>query len=365
MDLASLEKQLRATHDSAEGLLVSVDIGGEKTMVLGAATTGLSVEVHLRMAQVPTAIYHLLDPEFNPLVSCKVTNHVDTVRRLRITSYIEGFSATAINTVELEVGKNLTIKQSPTLYRRQIKELNELTTATLNVLVEDLDNQKVENHSTHHIWLLARSTAPIAVRDPKNGKLQDFSPYLGAFVTPNAPDLMHFLRSAAQRHPTGRLVGYQGDANEVTPQVKALFEALKEEANITYVNSLISFTPEQGMANQRVRLPRESLSDSQANCIDGSVLFASLLEAISLSPALVIIPGHAFVAWETWKGAPDKWEYLETTMIGTHSFEEAHRSATANATRYQALAEKTGEPAIFRQLPLRILRSERSIMPME
>ncbi len=70
-------------------------------------------------------------------------------------------------------------------------------------------------------------------------------------------------------------------------------------------------------------LPRESLEDKQANCIDGAVLFATLLEAASLNPALVIVPGHAFVAWETWSGS-NVWNYLETTMIGTHSFQEAH-----------------------------------------
>ena len=123
---------------------------------------------------------------------------------------------------------------------------------------------------------------------------------IGAFITPNAPSLMKFLRLAAERHPDGCLVGYQGDEDHVTPQIKSLFEALKTEADITYVNSVIDFNPEQGFASQRVRLPRESLADKQANCIDGTVLFASLVEGISMNPAIVIVPGHAFVAWETW-----------------------------------------------------------------
>ena len=46
-------------------------------------------------------------------------------------------------------------------------------------------------------------------------------------------------------------------------------------------------------------LPRESLADKEANCINGTVLFASLLEGISMSPAIVLVPGHAFLAWET------------------------------------------------------------------
>ena len=287
------------------------------------------------------------------------------IRRIRVISYVEEFSAKAVDTFELDNDREETFNQSPTFYRWRLEDLTELTRATLNVTVEDIDNQKIETHTTHPIWLLARTTAPLAVRDPLSGRPIDFSHYLGAFVTPNAPSLMHFLRSAARRHPLGRLVGYQGDASSVEPQVKALYEALKQEADITYVNSLISFTPEQGMANQRVRLPRESLADQQANCIDGTVLFASMLEAISLSPAIIIVPGHAFVAWETWKDSPDEWRFLETTMIGTHSFEEAHRSGEANAARYQALAEKSNNPKFFKLWPLRELRAERGVMPME
>ena len=63
-----------------------------------------------------------------------------------------------------------------------------------------------------------------------------------------------------------------------------------------------------------------------ANCIDGTVLFASLLESASLHAAIVLIPGHAFVGWEKWRGS-DEWDYLETTMIDSHDFEAARLRA--------------------------------------
>ncbi len=172
------------------------------------------------------------------------------------------------------------------------------------------------------------------VHDPKTGAWRDMTRYLGAFVTPNAPSLMTFERTGARHHPDGNLVGYQGGLDRVEPQVKALFEALKEEGDITYVNSVIDFTPEQGFTGQRIRLPRESLADHQANCIDGTVLFASLLEGISMSPAIVLVPGHAFLAWETWRNN-NEWKFVETTMIGSHTFEEACASAEKTAAKYK------------------------------
>jgi hypothetical protein len=113
-----------------------------------------------------------------------------------------------------------------------------------------------------------------------------------------------------------------------------------------------------------VCLPRESLADREANCIDGTVLVASLLEAMSMSPAIVIVPGHAFVGWETSPGSGE-WRHLETTMIGTAPFEEACLSGERTAERYRDLRDRTGDPLRFRLWPLRTLRSEERITPME
>ena len=89
----------------------------------------------------------------------------------------------------------------------------------------------------------------------------------------------------------------------------------------------------------------------------GTVLFASLLEGISMSPAIVLVPGHAFLAWETWRGS-NAWRYLETTMIGSSTFEQACASAEKTAEFYQG-AKK------LRMWSLSELRTKFGITPME
>lgn len=334
----------------------------QTTKLLGAATTGLETQVHLRMAQLPTAICHLLDPDETPLVTCVVDNTRNEIRRVRVSSQIEGYSARSTQTYELGRQQKHEFRQLPTLFPDRARQVTELTRATLNVTVEDLDG-RVELEQTKPIWLLARTTAPLAVRDPKTGAWQDMTRYFGAFVTPNEPSLIRFLRVAAGLHPAGRLLGYQGERDGVEPQAEAIFNALKTGAGVTYVNSVIAFSPEEGAANQRVRLPRESLADRQANCIDGAVLFASLLEAASLNPALVVVPQHAFVAWETWAGS-NEWSFLETTMIGSHTFQQARQHAEGNAELYRSVAAG-GNAAAFRLWSLRELRATHRITPME
>lgn len=326
----------------------------------GAETTGLVATVELRMAQTPTAIYHLFDKSAHPLVYCKVTNTSSQKRRVRVTSYIEGYSAHAIDSEEIDAKKEMEFYQLPTLFPERIQAIGELTRATLNVLVEDLDG-KVETNRTVPIWLLSRNSAALAVQDPVSGQWNDLSRYLGAFVTPNASSIMEFQRKVAKRHPQGRLVGYQGP---VEPQAQAIFEALKQDAGVTYVNSVIAFSPDQTAQTQRVRLPRESLQAGTANCIDGALLFASLLEGISINPAIVVVPGHAFVGWQTSQDKAE-WQYLETTMINSNSFKEALDAGNRRAAINQKQFEATKNAQWFRHWSVRSLRTEYAITPLE
>src|SRR6202011_6031102 len=77
---------------------------------------------------------------------------------------------------------------------------------------------------------------------------------------------------------------------------------------------------------QRTRYPSEVLASHNAQCLESSLLFASLLESIGLDAAIVRVPGHAFIAWKPSKrdyATPGTVYYLETTMVGSSSFERA------------------------------------------
>jgi hypothetical protein len=127
------------------------------------------------------------------------------------------------------------------------------------------------------------------------------------------------------------MVGYQGastlaqGAEIVRAQAQAIFATLKQEANLIYINSALNMGRQAGQVTQRVRLPSEILAaGGSANCIDGTVLFASLLELASLEPVVVLVPGHAFVGWRIWHEV-NQYEFLETTMIGSSDFASAQQ----------------------------------------
>jgi hypothetical protein len=360
-------RELQRRRDAERAGAEKGQAGPRKTMgvPLGPDTTGLRVVTTVRLQPIPTGVYHLLDPRSDPLLTVTVQNESHEPRRVCVTAYIEGLSARAIKTVELgrmdKVGQ--TIHLLPSLIPEQARRITEVQRCTLHVEVVDLD-KKVESHDTHSLVLLARNSSFNSVVDPETGRPRDLTKYYAAWVTPHVEPVQALVRRAAERVPGRRIWGYQGrpDPEATATQVKALFDTLKE-AGLVYVDSVIDFGAGPGQVTQRTRLPREALRHRSANCIDGTVLFASLLECASLHAAIVLIPGHAFVAWETWRGA-DEWDYLETTLIDSHDFAAACQRAR---TLYQRFADEDlagDDGPIPRVLKLNDLRAQ-GIWPME
>src|SRR5262249_36700124 len=155
-ELQSLSDQ-RAAAEKTEGIdngsIVNVRPQGN---LLGPTTTGLDVKVNLRMSSVATSLVHLWTSTDQPLVSYDIRTTSGATKRLRLISFVEGFSAQAVETVEVEHLENVTRAQMPTFFSDRIGKVTELNRATVNVEVQDLD-AKTEVHRTIPIWLLARS----------------------------------------------------------------------------------------------------------------------------------------------------------------------------------------------------------------
>lgn len=118
---------------------------------------------------------------------------------------------------------------------------------------------------------------------------------LASFVTPNDPLVQELVGKAAEIRKTKyndpSFSGYlTHDPNRVLEDMDVIFEAVKG-ARIRY--AIMSASYEKFF--QRVRLPRSVLQERMANCLDFSLLFASLYEAIGLHPVILMCKTHAMV----------------------------------------------------------------------
>jgi hypothetical protein len=78
--------------------------------------------------------------------------------------------------------------------------------------------------------------------------------------------------------------------------------------------------------SQRVRLLADVWKERRANCLDGSVLIASVLERIGIPAFIVLVPGHAFVGYRFER---EQMELLETTVLGARTDAQDRRSPVA------------------------------------
>jgi hypothetical protein len=366
---AARARQRQERHDAESS--AREPRGGAFGTLLGAETTGLFVTTSLRLEPIPTGIYHLLNPATHPLLTVTVSNKSHEPRRLSVAAYLEGLSARAIKTVELKrMDKGQTISLLPGLLPVPARRITQVQRGTLHVIVTiygstgDTWSQLIESHDTRSVVLLSRNSSFNSVSDPQSGLPVDLTRYYGAWVTPHIEPLQPILHRAAELSAENGVWGYQGTPDAVPRQVEALYQALKE-VSITYVNSIIDFGAGPHYVTQRTRLPRETLKHRNANCIDGTVLFASLLESASLHAGIVLVPGHAFVAWEKWPGRTrNNWDYLETTMIGTHGFRAANAQGREQHKLWFGRNKKTDSPFKPRLLKLDDLRAA-EIWPME
>src|SRR5262245_46817065 len=100
--LRAMQKQLAGAPPPAPAAPATPPPPTNRPRLLGPETTELRVESRLRMQPLPTGIYHLLDPEKDPLFTVTVENLAAQDRRVRVTAFLEGLSARAVKTVELK-----------------------------------------------------------------------------------------------------------------------------------------------------------------------------------------------------------------------------------------------------------------------
>lgn len=304
------------------------------------ATGPISAEMEYS-SQYPLAFYNTFAYREEPDCIYSVRNNGNESISIRMTSVFDGYSSPAVTTVELVPDEEAEVPQTLIIRPETIGNVTTPTRMNLHMTVEyeTPGGWHVYDEQTAPIDLFPADTMVYEITDTDGEEIYLYE-YLPVFVTPASPSVRELVSTAkeyaisendpryAEFDMIRSLPGYQcGD--DCTPeqkaayadiQVEAIYNALKEEYQISYLNLDSSF--ESMGYVQRISTPDVSLGLHSANCIDGAVLFASALEAITMRPYIVLIPGHAYVAWATTADG-DEIHALETTMISTNTFEEA------------------------------------------
>jgi len=292
---------------------------------------------------IPTAFAHLYgnpDVDLPPLVKVEIFNYTETDTSITISVEVPGYSTPGLETVILDEGQTHTTALSPTFNKEIVSQINEITPADILVTRTSAAHPDDIYMKTIDINLLSRNTMIWA-----------FSPLVVVFVTPgDSQNAVQDLVSMASKYtPNTGMIGYQPKTKEyvigqikvwdlwpffwhfedvierrdmshreiVEEQISAIYIAC-QNMGFRYVNTPYSY--ESG--HQTIKYPQETLSDTNGNCIDLTVMFASAFELLGMRPRVILVQGHAFVGCHIWSDS-NECVYLETTMIGDFSAEAA------------------------------------------
>jgi hypothetical protein len=290
--------------------------------------------------KVPTAFYHLLGATSKQqnFATYTLTNQGTEAVKVKVISEIEGFTEQSVDTVDLATGQSLQVEQTPIMKAGARAQLNEGLFAPFHYKVTFLrDGQEgLIQEQSINVEMMSKRDLVVAIVDENDELVADFREYAVAWVTPASPEVERLLRQAVDYMPGEAIYGYQGGAEGVLPQLRALYQVINDVYQIRYVSTPVSLAQTDQTWVQRIRLPAETIAQQAGNCIETAALYASAIEAMDMNPLLVLVPGHAFVACETSPGS-HQYVFVETTVLGEGlTFDDALAAGQENWQKYQA-----------------------------
>jgi hypothetical protein len=284
--------------------------------------------------------------DYWPVAVINISNQGDSPMLRVISAQVNGWSRIAEQTIVVGPRETRGVTLAPELLPQAYVN-EEIRRATLAVRV--VDPQGVVSFAQDRPVLLHSGS------DLYWGKKFANAQWVARWVTPHDPAVLKLVAAARSHVPGGRLRGYsvqpnatsQTVAGQVKSQAKAVFQAL-QASGLSYVSSIYTFGNYVGEA-QRIRLPSETLSLNNANCIDVSVAFASAMENLGLRPVIVILPGHAFAGVRLGPQG-DETLYLDLTVLPKGTMTEATKRAEAWLKKFQPQEVLTVDVAAARLL---------------
>ena len=241
----------------------------------------------------------------NGLVIVRVRGD-DAPRHLRVIVTTSGLDTPAI--VEADLEPNATIELRPRLdwnvdWLRTLKSPNRQAVAVTlegsGALAESREVQARVHPLDDALYFVREGREHI-----------DLGWVFAAYVNPRDPVVETIVADAR-----GLDAGFDlpsDDAGDSVRKARAIWTALTRHG-LRYAAGDPALSRGPTVYSQRVRLIGDVWDERRANCLDGSVLIASVLERIGIPAFLVLVPGHAFVGYHADR---DHVEFLETTLLG-------------------------------------------------
>ncbi len=326
-----------------------VDLSGEitlhdyETIRFGFSITiplnkNIDVIVKTIKRPLPPRLYEQMQklPNFrDALVEYTVFNLSHEKLRLRVETEILGYTEKEMKVIFLHGINNkknqkaqLNLTQCPRLKKDVLEQLTIPANATMVCKVTNEDTKEVLFEESFPVDILANDEMVWELNDLRSNHKYHLHDFICAWITPTDRNgLMDKVRSEARSYHPDNTLGHKLETlGDVRLHVKAVYDYLASQG-INYLNQPISSL--NSTTGQRVVLPERVLQNKAGNCIDLTVLFASILEGLGLYSLIFLTPNHAFIGWGN-KHNHKEIIFLETTLLGASDFDTAMAQGRKN-----------------------------------
>lgn len=235
-------------------------------------------------------------------VSVKIKNHCYKGKPCHWTTvllkaWIPGYADTTTVTEIVNPNEEKILSPQFIFYTKALTSLTTPKNAKIELRAYALNNNKEilfdsqSEETTIH---------PVDVYHDEDMLIENQYMWYGVWVTPNMDSISSIHNQISENFPNGAI---QGQTTEI---IKVVYDVLVKK-RIRYVDSSNDVS-----GGQKIRYPIQTLQRRQANCLEGVVLFASILESLGIQPLIVLIPEHAILGWYT-NDEKTQMDFLETT----------------------------------------------------
>ena len=267
------------------------------------------------------------------LENVSATDYGNLKLTFQIKEYMDFPSSVDIAVIKGNETQHIPIKAT---FNNRILEVDEDTGVQVEVKLTYLrDGQKDDISLTQQMTIYG-----------KNAIVWGEPAMIGSFVTPKDDTLRNYVRQVINAYRPD-----PGPLNDKMVSAMAYFSSLTAAGTNYIIDPNTPFTELRDDQIDYVQFPRETLRLKSGDCDDLSVLLSAGLENLGINTAMVEIPGHLFLMFDTGIAEADAglisqdssllvikdgnvWIPLEATMINT-SFTEAWAEA---ANKYQLAA---------------------------
>lgn len=239
-----------------------------------------------------------------------------------------------------EEGRDIMITAEVVGFTQKYEQKVTLGLQSQNIMIKpailiDLPDLSTQRNTQLKFTITDENTGRTLVQETKNIKIYsiyDFFTYNDEFGEAALFDLLGWMRPESdavelvRRQAISYLEAYFGSSNAMLPGYQG---AYGYEAGSVYITAIQVAAIQKAISDLGVRYNMDVYSFSEAQrvltadqvvakksgiCIETSVLMASVLQSAGLHPMIILIPGHAQVAVETWEES-GSYLLVETTTL--------------------------------------------------